>query len=301
MDSLQCYASDSDSSEQEIYLERSQKKAKLTDVCDRDMPFAAACGTSDEFTHSKYTDEDSCRLPPPPMELLTTSNSISILQSESHFGRIRSFPHVEGNYALHVYIPVPLSALSKWQLEPLIKKAYSIAPELKSMEMDEQSQELKLSKEYHISLSRTVAVRLHQINSIVTMLQNKFERQKGFWFELNRWELFINDEKTRSFLSLEVVGKGLVEICRQIQLVDEVFQLHNLPVYYKTPRPHASVAWALGDRVPSLERAVEELRKVTEVDRHVSLCGQLLKRLECKVGSRTYCIWKEKVQHSVPY
>ncbi|MCO5556848.1 hypothetical protein L7F22_010402 [Adiantum nelumboides] len=228
--------------------------------------------------------------------------------TEDHAGRIRSFPHVEGNYALHVYIPVPLSAIGRRQLEPLMKKAFSIAPELKPMETEflscvtaQASHELTLTKEFHISLSRTIPIRVQQINSIVAMLQNKLDCQKSYWLNLDQWELFVNDEQTRSFLSLEVVSKGLSEICRQIQVVDEVFRLHNLPAYYKVPRPHVSVAWALGKALPSLQKAVEELKKSSEVTHDVPLCSHLVKKIECKIGSRTYCIWKEKLQPKAPF
>ncbi|KAI5064109.1 hypothetical protein GOP47_0020779 [Adiantum capillus-veneris] len=257
------------------------------------------------ITHSA----DASWLPPPPPDLLTASNSSYMLQfTEANAGRIRSFPHVEGNYALHVFMPVPFSAIARRQLEPLMKKAFSIAPELKPMEMElltsatvQTSDEVTLAKEYHISLSRTVPIRVHQINSIVDMLQNKFDCQKGFWLNLDQWELFVNDEQTRSFLSLEVVGKGLPEICRQIQVVDEVFRLHNLPAYYKAPRPHVSVAWALGNAIPSVQKAVEELKKNSEVTCHVPLCSHFVKKIQCKIGSRTYCIWIEKVQPKAPF
>ncbi|KAI5068583.1 hypothetical protein GOP47_0017246 [Adiantum capillus-veneris] len=213
-----------------------------------------------------------------------------------------------GNNFDIVGITVPFSAIARRQLEPLMKKAFSIAPELKPMAMEslnyatvQTSDELTLAKEYHISLSQTVPIRVHQIISIVDMLQNKFDCQKGFWLNLDQWELFVNDEQTRSFLSLEVVGKGLSEICRQIQVVDEVFRLHNLPAYYKTPRPHASIAWALGNAIPSLQKAVEELKKNSGGSGHVPLCTYFVKRIECKIGSRTYCIWKEKVQLKAPF
>lgn len=82
---------------------------------------------------------------------------------------------------------MPLSSAAKRQLEPLMKKAFSIASELKPMEIDllshptsaHLSREPKLAQEYHLSLSRTVPIRVHQINSIVAMLQHKFECQKG--------------------------------------------------------------------------------------------------------------------------
>lgn len=299
MEALQCYASDSDSSEQEFDHAEAQKKARLTD--EKALDGVVIDGT-------RGLAGDALWLPPPPPDLLNASNSCVLLTTEAHSGKVRSFPHVEGNYALHVYIPVPLSSAAKRQLEPLMKKAFSIASELKPMEIDllshpssaHMSHEPKLAKEYHLSLSRTVPIRVHQINSIVAMLQHKFECQKGFWLELDQWEVFVNDEQTRSFLSLEVVGQGLSKICRQINIVNEVFKLHNLPEYYETPRPHISVAWAMGNATPSLKKCVQELTKSSESTHRVPLWSHPLKKIECKIGSQTYSIWKEKLQPKAP-
>ena len=83
---------------------------------------------------------------------------------------------------------VLLSSITKARLEPFMKEAFSIAPELQLVESDTPSfsrqdgrspSSLSLAKEYHISLSRTVPILIHQIDSIVSMLQNKFDCQKG--------------------------------------------------------------------------------------------------------------------------
>lgn len=86
------------------------------------------------------------------------------------------------------------------------------------------------------------------------------------------WKAFINDERTRSFLAIEVVSGGSSEVglavtvhtikrsanlllslrfyCRfwqikrQVLLVDEVYKRHNLPTFYKVHQrrsvPHFS-------------------------------------------------------------
>ncbi|KAL9315597.1 hypothetical protein ACSQ67_016598 [Phaseolus vulgaris] len=46
-------------------------------------------------------------LPPPPISLLEPSTFIGIPDLQiGQSTRVRSFPHVDGNYALHVYIPM---------------------------------------------------------------------------------------------------------------------------------------------------------------------------------------------------
>jgi hypothetical protein len=44
------------------------------------------------------------------------------------------------------------------------------------------------------------------------MLRRKFEGQKRFWMDFGSWEVFVNDDRTRSFLSLEVVAAGYSEV-----------------------------------------------------------------------------------------
>lgn len=92
----------------------------------------------------------------------------------------------------HLLYAVPLSSAARHQLEPVTKKISDLAPALQSMEVEVPlflpayvkskdpsiSHGLKLAKEYHISLSRTVPIRIHQIDSIVAMLRHKLVSQK---------------------------------------------------------------------------------------------------------------------------
>lgn len=37
--------------------------------------------------------------------------------------------------------------------------------------------------------------------------------EQRYWMEFDKWEHFVNDDCTRSFLSLEVTKTGLAEVC----------------------------------------------------------------------------------------
>lgn len=112
---------------------------------------------------------------------------------------------------------------------------------------DEKLEQVALGREFHISLGRTVPLRVHQIDSVVSMLRNKLQTQQqsvfililfsyekwnkiflstsylivafnlsfwsSYWIDFNNWEVFVNDDRTRTFLSVEVVHGGLVEVC----------------------------------------------------------------------------------------
>ncbi|KAI3778672.1 hypothetical protein L2E82_08055 [Cichorium intybus] len=244
-------------------------------------------------------------LPPPPIDLLNPSNSSGTFDylERNTANRIRSFPHIEGNYALHVYIPVFIPPESKKELAQFLKKATSLVPGLHVVDIDvpltmllkdeEKLIKAALGREFHISLGRTVPIRIHQIDSMVSMLRQKLQFQKWYLIDFNKWEVFVNDDQTRTFLSVENTTRGLTDVTRQIQAVNEVYKLHNLPEFYKDPRPHISIAWAVGDISQSLKRVVEgEMRKYINVGGLSMRCMFTCKfsSIVCKVGNKTYNI-----------
>ncbi|XP_042986658.1 U6 snRNA phosphodiesterase isoform X3 [Carya illinoinensis] len=234
--------------------------------------------------------ESPTPLPPPPLFLLNPSNSTPVgtmdcLQA-GQAARVRSFPHVEGNYALHVYIPV-------FEFDyPVLEREKVVQTIL--YEDDHKLEQVALGREFHISLGRTVPIRVHQIDSVVAMLRQKLQFQKRYWIDFSKWQVFVNDDHTRTFLSMEVVTGGLAEIRKQIHSVNEVYKLHNLPEFYKDPRPHISLTWALGDISDSLERVVEEEMKRFNVGSslHKRIFTSKFGGIECKIGNKTYKICK---------
>uniref|UniRef100_A0A0D3F899 U6 snRNA phosphodiesterase n=1 Tax=Oryza barthii TaxID=65489 RepID=A0A0D3F899_9ORYZ len=239
--------------------------------------------------------EPSALLPPPPLDLLQPPN----------FGsRVRSFPHVEGNYALHVYIPVVIPSDAKKHLALVMRRAASFVPDLYAIDADyalselckdeQKLEKVLLSREFHVSLGRTVAIQVHQIESLVAMLRQKFRSQQRYWMDFNKWEHFVNDDCTRSFLSLEVTSTGLPEISKQITMVDDVYRLHGLPEFYKNPQPHISLAWALGDVSCKLKQAIKEIEK-SQSSLGTSQKSNLrykFSHVVCKIGKKVYDICK---------
>ncbi|XP_050223896.1 uncharacterized protein LOC126673704 [Mercurialis annua] len=242
-------------------------------------------------------------LPPPPVSLLVPPNSIDYLQA-CQPNRVRSFEHVEGNYALHVYIPVHIPATSKKEIILFLKKVSTLVPGLHVVDVDipldtlrkddRKLEQIAVGREFHISLGRTVPIRVHQIDSVVSMLRQRLQLKKPYWIDFSKWEVFVNDEKTRTFLSLEVVTGGLAEITKQIESVNLVYKLLNLPEFYKDPRPHISLAWAMGDISDSMKRVVkEEMNKSSSrvsSQNHIFTCK--FSGIECKIGNKTYKICK---------
>ncbi|XP_058104103.1 uncharacterized protein LOC131248071 [Magnolia sinica] len=253
---------------------------------------------SRHISNSKESD----RLPPPPIALIQSPPPLAYCQT-SQESRVRSFPHVEGNYALHVFIPVLIPPVIKKELILALKRVASLVPSLHAVDVDiplsdmckdDGLLEQFLGREFHISLGRTVPIRVHQIGSVVTMLRQKLQSQNRYWIDFSKWEVFVNDDQTRSFLSMEVTAGGLSEITRQIHVVNDVYKLHNLPEFYENARPHISLAWALGDINHSLRRAVEELKRQSanagSSRKQIFTCK--FSGIESKIGKKSYKICK---------
>lgn len=244
-------------------------------------------------------------LPPPPLDLLKPPNSID-LAATAQGVRIRSFPHVEGNYALHVFIPVHIPSTKRKLLANYVKKIASVIPDLYAVDVDialnelckddQKLEHILLGREFHISLGRTVPIQVHQIDSIVAMLRQKLQSQRGYWIEFNRWDVFVNDDLTRTFMSLEVTGEGLSEISKQIQIVDDIYRLHGLPEFYKDPRPHISLIWAQGDIRSVLKQEVGDFGRFCN-GQSVSQKHMFMFKfggIECKIGNKSYTICKSR-------
>lgn len=246
-------------------------------------------------------------LPPPPLALLDPPNSLGGFDySEGgNPSRVRSFPHVEGNYALHVYIPVFIPPAPRKELVQFLKKITYLVPGLHVVDIDVplnnlikddyKLEQVALGKEFHISLGRTVPIRVHQRDTMVTMLRQKLQSQRRYWIDFNNWEVFVNDDHSRTFLSFEVKTGGLAEITKQIQAVNEIYKLHNLPEFYKDPRPHISLAWSLGDISELMKRVVdEEMKKCNSLGGSLRKCIFTCKfgGILCRIGKKTYEICK---------
>jgi len=170
-----------------------------------------------------------------------------------HQGRIRNFGHVPGNWPTHVYIKVHKSTTllnvlqahrAKVQLQTQQSDDWHWFPDNKATNVDGDS--------LHVSLSRTVALREHQIIPFVDKLRNTVEKEKcpNFAVSLGGIEWYTNDEKTRSFASLSC-KHGRDQVCKLIEMVNSVFRVFDLPLYYKNPSPHATFGWSLGNVVGS--------------------------------------------------
>ncbi|KAL6580656.1 hypothetical protein OROMI_008680 [Orobanche minor] len=190
-----------------------------------DALIASYGGTSSDFdveadtrpTHKPETSPSPTPLPPPPIYLLHARNSsgtsdFSLERNNSN--RVRSFPHVEGNYAMHVYIPVTIPLAQRKELALFLKRVASVVGELHVVDIDillsnlikdeQKFDQVVIGREFHVSLGRAIPIRVHQRDSIMAMLRQRLQSRRRYWIDFNKWEVFVNDDGTRTFLSIEV-------------------------------------------------------------------------------------------------
>ncbi|KAL0298312.1 UNVERIFIED_CONTAM: hypothetical protein Sradi_6491000 [Sesamum radiatum] len=155
-------------------------------------------------THEPGPAQSPPPLPPPPLSLLQPPNSLGtsdLLIQRHNPNRVRSFPHVEGNYAVHVYIPgnltffVTIPSTPRKEVALFLKRVATAVPELHVVDVDiplsnlikdeQKFEQVVLGKEFHVSLGRTVPIRVHQRDSVVAMLRQRLQSHRRCPFLAN--------------------------------------------------------------------------------------------------------------------
>jgi hypothetical protein len=262
-------------------------------------------------------------------ELYSEEDEKGRLEGLDHGGRARTFAHVEGNWATHVSLPVSVDsgALSlardavlaqlpqlEWQwfddeshqtlalespagnpvpptapplASPVLRSKADITAELAKAEL--------ASMRLHMSVSRTVCLRKHQICSFMDHLRTALRREyrgtpplhtvRGHFQALTYYR---NDERTRHFCAWSLCAEAASEARNVITRVDSVLAAFGLPSYRDDrPDPHVSFGWALpaGDRCED----VDDRPKVS----HDAVDGLVPRavtfdRVLCTVGNQTF-------------
>lgn len=190
--------------------------------------------------------------------------------SNKHQGRKRTFDHVEGNWATFIFFP---PALESNNLSILHEK---VCLTLKKKKLTSKLHFTPL-KDCHLTISRTVPVRHYWMDTIFTMLKEKFAIKNKFYYSITGLEVYTNDDASRTFVSLKVdTSQTLLD---SVTMVDDIFKEFDLPVYYKEPSFHISIAWCLGNHKDSLS----ELMNADIVELFSNFQGHLGLNLVSKV------------------
>ncbi|KAH0832236.1 hypothetical protein J3R83DRAFT_13210 [Lanmaoa asiatica] len=188
-----------------------------------------------------------------------------------HQGRVRTVPHVEGQYATYIYVPLVLDHTDA--LYAVVEDALTLAkaqvPSLHAIGRQERGEVNAARWELHISLSRPLFLRAHQreefkrairqvASSIAPWVHIQSSRAystmtsaaNSFDASFTTFSKLVNDERTRTFLALEV-GAGHGELRRCLDLLEPTLRLLRQKEFYVDPKFHTSIAWALLQKTPT--------------------------------------------------
>jgi len=201
-----------------------------------------------------------------------------------HQNRVRRFPHVRGNWATCLFA----------ELKPhLIEDLRTLQNKLfKALESSEDL-EVKISPELHMSVSRTVTFQLQWIELFLRKITKeiglKISRFSLYW--LPELKIFLNDDKTRTFVGLCVRNDG--ELRKVVNIIDKELEELKLEPFYNPPHFHVSLLWCLGNKEQELTGKLaclnEALSKCME-DGTLEDGGysQTVHRIVCKTGNKTF-------------
>ncbi|CAH0390462.1 unnamed protein product [Bemisia tabaci] len=193
-----------------------------------------------------------------------------------HGGRVRSFPHVRGNWSTFVYVP--------YEYNEGLRSILSDAIEICGTEID-----LKPIEKPHISLTRTVVLQHHWIDTLVEDIKKSISKVNRFIVSFSSVGVYCNDDRRRTFLSLQLSG-GKTQLAECVELLNSCLSAFKLPPFYEDASFHLSIAWCLGDKSREINSKLEELNLklqnlIAEEPDHFET---VVDKAECKTGNKLF-------------
>lgn len=228
--------------------------------------------TDDEEQQAKKKFEN-------PLKKIKLENSIEtevhVDDPALHDHRTRSFAHVRGNWASHIYLELLDNDFHA--LQDSILEAFA-------------ENEVKKIENPHLSVSKVFTLQYHWIPSFVQGLQKRLHKSiDKFHLSLgSKLQTFVNEDQSRTFIALQIPSsENLLKI---VQICDETLLEFNKDPFYQPPEFHISLAWTLGKRKIDLSKLdqvvqdwLEDSEKVFEID-----------QIHAKIGNKSYnCNFKK--------
>ncbi|KIK68077.1 hypothetical protein GYMLUDRAFT_155394 [Collybiopsis luxurians FD-317 M1] len=195
---------------------------------------------------SYSSSDDESQPQPKKKKLPSLSSSLQVPTPKDnpalHQGRLRTTPHVDGQWASHVYIPIRVEIHSG--IYKVVMDALQAAKRLEPALHDFFGPEAGKYFELHVSLSRPIYLRAHQRDDLKRFVRLLAEKCSSFKISFTTFSVLTNDEQTRTFLALDV-GSGHRELKRLSDDLSPFLSNLRQKTYYTEPKFHASIAWAL--------------------------------------------------------
>ncbi|KAF8490926.1 hypothetical protein F5888DRAFT_1795891 [Russula emetica] len=180
------------------------------------------------------------------------ASSVPLDVPSKHQGRTRTTPHVDGQWAAYVYVPIAM----RGTLRRIVERAVDIARKgggdsgtsvdvhmLGSSDSDSNV----VACELHVSLTRPFFLRAYQREEMKRAVRDVANAHPPFVASFAVFSDLTNDERTRTFLCMEI-GAGHQELRALSDALVPTLRSFRQKEYYERPRFHASFAWVLLDR-----------------------------------------------------
>ncbi|KND03170.1 uncharacterized protein SPPG_02231 [Spizellomyces punctatus DAOM BR117] len=193
---------------------------------------------------------------------------------DEEMSRIRQAPFVEGNWPTYVYCSFRPSVNLLDLIGRINQRASAMVPTTQFVEF--------LEGGLHISLSRTVFLKVFQIDRFVNVLTRKLTGRRRFSTGFTNITNYTNDDGSRSFLGIDV-GHGQDELASLVKDVNSVIAQFRQDTFYDNPSFHASIAWTFGTALNG--SVVNSMQDLDAELRHFQFP---IDAVTCRIGNKLY-------------
>ena len=264
----------------------------------------------------------------------TTKRPDESINGSSSLPRSRSFPHVEGNYAVHVYVPVCLSPRQAQGAIELVRRvnfklqssAATVSSAAPSLTLDRRLESSSSSSTptttLHLSLSRCAPLTRPQWHSFLEALRACLTAEdaefspsgSGSSISLLGLATLANERRATTFLALGGHGvsspsypsSSRAAVSALVRAVDAAAALAGMPPLRRRHEsefvPHVSLGWVPGDEASKVAEAAAGVEREEEEEEEEGGKGILLslsvpvERVVCRVGKREHVVWQARTK-----
>ena len=242
----------------------------------------------------------------------TTKRPDESINGSSSLPRSRSFPHVEGNYAVHVYVPVCLSPRQAQGAIELVRRvnfklqssAATVSSAAPSLTLDRRLESSSSSSTptttLHLSLSRCAPLTRPQWHSFLEALRTCLTAEEagfaasttgpgpgsGQAVSLRGLAALANDRRATTFLALGSQRASSPSypssraVSALVRAVDAAAALAGMPPLRRRHEsefvPHVSLGWVPGDEASKVAEAAAGVEREEEEEEEEGGKGILL-------------------------
>ncbi|XP_058128295.1 U6 snRNA phosphodiesterase 1 [Anopheles ziemanni] len=221
----------------------------------------------------------TAKLPSPALTVVSNTDESELNDSTKHDGRKRSFPHERGIWASYVFVDCSH-----------IDGLRGIQQECKTFLDTGTTIDFRLVDHLHLSLTKTFTIHHHNIASLVDNLQELLTVQKNFRLEYDGLEVYVNEERTRTFLGVRVAPSCCDTLETLVTSLDECMEQYKLPKFYTQRSFHVSILWCLDDREEEIRAHLPALTDVFEqvYEEEYGEMNKPVGKLSFKCGNKTF-------------